>query len=405
MPKDDSSGYLRLSQFLELQSQWHGARDVAELCHRICRSASLLLTTPSVAIGLAVEGKPYGLVAGEGRWMRLEAQSRSVDSLLRNARATGIPQLRAKPEETVGIFPFRAPSVEGCLHVSVPRPVFQSREITFLRFLASLCGITLSGRAHIQQAVAAAEVELAPPDAQARRYVAMAVHDLRNPLNVVAGYTALLQENSLGSLTEEQREAVEAIGRQCQVLLSAVDQLIELDRLGCGRREISTSRFVLGGLFEDLRATCFPGCNGQIRWPGPEAAFEVQSDRRRLFSIVQNLIDNALKHAPGGEVIVDCTRVNGNLVIDVRDGGPGLDAELRAQIVAQAQTGREVAPRSGLGLYTVASHVHALGGSLNVECSDAGGTTIRVSIPPERAGRLLPSADAAPEQSPAYARS
>ena len=269
---------------------------------------------------------------------------------------------------------------------------FDPDEIAFLRFLATLCGVVLGARAQTE-----ATLPSAPPatqtataaDAPARRYVAMAVHDLRNPLNVVAGYTALLEEGSLGPLSPEQREAIEAIGRQCYVLLTAVDQLIELDRLGRGRQELSMSSFVLRGLFDDVRTTCFPRCNGQVRWPGPESAFEFQSDRRRIFSIVQNLIDNALKHAPGSAVLVDCKRSAGALIIDVRDQGPGLDAEMRAKIVAQAQTGAEAAPRSGLGLYAVASHVHALGGSMNVECGDAaGGTNIRVSIPGERSGRV-----------------
>jgi sensor histidine kinase regulating citrate/malate metabolism len=74
-------------------------------------------------------------------------------------------------------------------------------------------------------------------------------------------------------------------------------------------------------------------------------------------------------------------RIGDHLVLDVRDHGPGLDAELRAALVIQAQTGSETAPRSGLGLYTVASHVHALGGAIEVGTRAPGGTTIRVRVP------------------------
>ena len=407
MPTDDSHSYLRLTQFLDLESQWHGARDLGELCHRICRTTSLLLDTPSVAIGLTRVGRAYAIIAGEGRWSRQAVDPLPADGLLRNARTTGTPQLRSKGDESLGVFPFRTPRIEGCLHVGLPRPVFRPEEIAFLRFLAALCGVVLGARAQSEAPVAVespAAATNAAPDAPARRYVAMAVHDMRNPLNVVAGYTALLEEGSLGALSPEQREAIEAIGRQCHVLLSAVDQLIELDRLGRGRHEVSMSSFVLRGLFDDVRNTCFPRCNGQVRWPGAESAFEFQSDRRRIFSIVQNLIDNALKHAPGSDVVVDCKRADGALIIDVRDHGPGLDAEMRAKIVTQAQTGAETAPRSGLGLYAVASHVHALGGSMSVDCADTGGTSIRISIPGERSGRVLTHMPPAPVDETAETR-
>jgi signal transduction histidine kinase len=409
MPSDDSHSYLRLTQFLDLESRWHGARDLRELCHRICRTASLLLDTPSVAIGLTHAGRPYSLMAGEGRWSHQDSERLPADGLLRNARTSGTPQLRSKGEESTGVFPFRTPTIEGCLHVAMTRPVFRPDEIAFLRFLAALCGVVIGARAQsdapLSAAPSATATAAAAADAPARRYVAMAVHDLRNPLNVVAGYTALLEEGSLGSLSPEQREAIEAIGRQCHVLLTAVDQLIELDRLGRGRHELCLSSFMLRGLFDDVRKTCFPRCNGQVRWPGPESAFEFETDRRRIFSIVQNLIDNALKHAPGSDVLVDCKRSDGTLIIDVRDRGPGLDAEMRTKIVAQAQTGVETAPRSGLGLYTVASHVHALGGSMSVECGDPGGTSIRISIPGERSGRVLTHTPPTPIDETAETRS
>jgi signal transduction histidine kinase len=302
---------------------------------------------------------------------------------VRTALATGTPQLRSKGNQSFGAFPFQAQGVQGCVQVSIARALFHASEVTFLRFLATLCGTVIGNR--LQSGVAAAAAESSgPPDAPARRYVAMAAHDLRNPLNVVAGYAELLNENNLGALTPEQQEAVRAISRQCKTLLSTVDQLIELDRLASGSGELQVSQFLVRTLFDDVRSLCFPQSNGSIRWPGAEAAFDFQSDRRRIFSIVQNLVDNSIKHATGSEVVVDCTRAAGNLVIDVRDEGPGLDAELRAKIVAQAQTGSEIAPRSGLGLYAVASYVHALGGTLSVESGPTKGTTFHVVIPGKR---------------------
>jgi signal transduction histidine kinase len=384
MSTDDVSTYLKLSQFLELEGQWLGAADPAELCHRVCRTAAMLLDTPDVAIGLEPPGKPYALVAAEGSWQSTTPNVGATAGLLHAARTTGTAQLKSTGDQSAGVFPFKAANgLRGCLQVRVPRPAFRVLEISFLRFLASLCAIIISGGA--VPSLGAEQADRNGPhvrDSTARRYVAMAVHDLRNPLNVIAGYAALLQDESLGSLNEHQSEAIDAIGRQVQVLLSAVDQLIELHRMSGGVATQATALpFDVRGLFDDVRTTCFPNAGERVAWPGHEAGFDFCGDRRRVFSIVQNLVDNALKHTDGGPVAVDCTRANGHLTIEVKDHGPGLDAELRHTLTSHAQSGIELAPRSGLGLYTVATYVHALRGTAEIECPQGGGTLIRVRIP------------------------
>jgi len=388
MAPDDTSAYLRLNQFLELEGEWAESCSADEVCHRICRTTALLLDIPCVAIGLDVPQAPYGLVASEGDWNGNGADGNGVCALASAARASHAPRIESRGGDVVGAFPFTAsPDLGGCVHVRVTGRSLRDGEISFLRFVASSTGLMLRARMQRESAPRNGGPNHhadEPPisESAARRYVAMAVHDLRNPLNVIAGYTALLDEESLGDLTAQQREAVDAIKRQARVLLSSVDQLIELDRMPRTRSELSPSRFEVGQLFEDLRTTCFAHCATSLHWPGSEATFDFTSDRRRLFSIAQNLIDNALKHAHGGDIVIGCTRRNGHLTLRVCDQGPGLDPELRAKLINHAAHGTESAPRSGLGLYTVASHVHALRGAIAIDVAESGrGTDIRVSIP------------------------
>jgi len=382
--EDDPSSYLRLAQFLDLQSKWRGCHDLAEMSRQIIRTAAAVLDAAGVGIRIARKGEAASIRTQAGRWPDPDPHPAMNDELAAAARASGTPRLRAEGEETRGAFPFVLSGERtGVVLVRIPRPALSLGEISFLRFVATLCSTVLDapGVAPTPVYEPHAALDSRGIERAARRYVAMAVHDLRNPLNVVSGYAALLEEESLGALSPEQREAVDAIGRQTKTLLSVVDLLIDLDRMTAAGSRLEPSRFEVGALFEDLRRTCFPQANGQVQWPGSEAGFEFTSDRRRLFSIVQNLIDNALKHGGDGSVIVACTRIGDQLVLDVRDHGPGLDAELRAALVIQAQTGSETAPRSGLGLYTVASHVHALGGAIEVGTRAPGGTTIRVRVP------------------------
>jgi signal transduction histidine kinase len=396
MTDTDASAYLRLNQFLELEKHWLTASSRTELAHRICHTAASLLDAPGVALGIAGPGDSFEILASQGTCRESAAddvQKAGFDSAVNGST----PRLESSDDGSVGVFPFHVGTGgEGRLYVRLSRPVFRDLEISFLRFLASVAGLvmrTWSESNADEDAQAGGVASHAGPngapvngvsETAARRYVAMAVHDLRNPLNVIAGYTALLDEETLGTLTVQQREAVDAIKRQSRTLLKAVDHLLELDRMPKTPQR-AVSRFEVRELFDELRRTCFAHSTARITWPGPEVAFDFSCDRRRLFSIAQNLIDNALKHTADGEIVVSCARSNGCLVLNVRDQGPGLDPDLRSTLITHANSGVETAPRSGLGLYTLASHVHALNGEIEIEAGESGtGTDIEVRIPMKR---------------------
>ncbi len=409
MNSQHPTDYLRLSQFLELESQWlsglnqpgcSDSDDKSELAHRICRTAVILLDPIAVAIGLSSSERGYRILAADGAWSLADNGSThapaAADSMAMAARAlsTGTAQLKSRGELSDGIFPFTAGAqTTGCLHIRIARPLFDGPEVSFLRFLASATGMVLAGGlaslASPQQALSQPRRDTRasePSEQQARRYVAMVVHDLRNPLNVVSGYSGLLEDQSLGPLTDEQRDAVTAISRQVTSLLGVIEQLIDLDGLLSPSGAPHVETFEARSLFEGMRSSCFPHAEARVRWPGPESAFEFSTDRRRLFSIVQNLVDNALKHTSDSPVALECTRQAGELVISVADHGAGLAPQHQATLLGRNPSTSDPTKRSGIGLYAVACYAHALGGRIQINSSDENGTTITVRLP-----RLAPS--------------
>jgi len=373
----DSNRYLRLSQFLDLQARWMGTAQRAELAHRIQQTVRLLVPSDEVDIRLlpggqgaptatAVDGSPLARDAG----------------LVRRALTSMSPQLQSRGDNAVGIFPFGAATgVHGYLRIVIPRPLFEGVEVAFLRFVASLSGVVLGAPAQAGDAAQRVPGEEPAPETDARRFVAMAVHDLRNPLNVISGYGELLADGTLGPLSAEQQEAVAAINRQLAGLSGLVDRLIDFDRLARAESTVTATKFDVRALFDEIRERCFGASALPVAWPGAEAGFEFVTDRRRLFAIIQNLVDNAVKHAAGEAVTVACSRRDGRLEISVTDRGPGL-----APGVKIALTDREACERlrergNGLGLYTVACYVKALGGRLEVRSPEAGGTEIALSLP------------------------
>jgi two-component system phosphate regulon sensor histidine kinase PhoR len=211
------------------------------------------------------------------------------------------------------------------------------------------------------------------------RSIAMVVHDLRNPLGVIAGYVSALSDGNLGLLSAEQENALHAVDRQVQVLSTSIEQLLELDRVERHPSAQSSVRFDLDEFFSELRETRFAHLERRIVWPGPESRFAFVGDRQRIASIVQNLIDNAIRHGGGGVVRVDCTRRSTQLVLTIVDGGPELPAEVRAALVTPSHE-RDLSA-SGLGIHIVTRHLLHLGATVAVRGAVQGGNEIEVSIP------------------------
>ena len=380
----DTGRTLRLSQFLELHSRWLGGADANELAHRIRTTVSLLLDTENVELTtISDRGDPTSSTSTTLPLGTPGAQLTTRQSTLeRKALATMSPQLQGAGDRANGAFPFAAGAhLRGCLHVTVPRPLFEGTEVVFLRFVAWLAGLVIAS-APEGKAKAPQGLDAVGSETDARRYVAMAVHDLRNPLNVISGYGSLLADETLGKMAPEQADAVDAINRQVAVLLGLIEQLIDFDRLASAETSLAPSVVRLRELFDELRERCFASTSAPVSWPDAEAAFDFVTDRRRLFAIVQNLVDNALKHGGAAPVSVTCTRRDGRLVVTVADRGPGLPLAVKQALADRDASDRLRGRGAGLGLFTVACYVKALGGKLDVRTPEEGGTVLEVTLPP-----------------------
>lgn len=212
------------------------------------------------------------------------------------------------------------------------------------------------------------------------RFVADAAHELRGPigavradLEVAAAYPDQVDQGAA------VREALVDVDRLQEV---AVD-LLALARLEAGekpRREILPFFEVMAG----------------VRAP-TTAAFTVEGDlaalvlgsRTQLARMVQNVVDNAARHAESA-VILRIGQFDGAVVLRVDDDGPGIPAEDRDRVFTPFHRLDEDRSRdgggSGLGLAIVAEIVRAHGGSVRVEDGPRGGTRLRIELPAVVAG-------------------
>ena len=225
-------------------------------------------------------------------------------------------------------------------------------------------------------------------------FLATASHELKTPLAVIGGFAELLAGDRMDD-PQMRRQALDTIVTRSKQLTSIVERLLLASRIDAGGLRIVTETVDVVGIGRERVAAIGAVSERDITWRTSRPIPPVQAEPVALATVIDHLIENAVKYSPDGglievEVDVDETHVT----VDVADHGIGMsptDAEHCFQPFWQAErTDTRRFGGSGIGLYIVASLVQAMGGEVSVPRAIPGtGTTIRLTL--RRADR--PAAD------------
>lgn len=213
-------------------------------------------------------------------------------------------------------------------------------------------------------------------------FLARVSHDLRTPLASIIGFAELLQSDS-HLMAGEQNDYVEAIYRNSQSLLALINDLLDLSSLELGRLPLHPAPVLLTELLADLRAATQPvlaQAGLTISWPDATllAGRNAVLDRRRMFQVLVNLVDNARKFTPrGGHVVITLEPQDEDLVFTIADTGPGISEAQRDKLFRPYAHRLDSVPRSegvGLGLAIVKAIVDRHGGSITLDRRSSGGS-------------------------------
>lgn len=227
---------------------------------------------------------------------------------------------------------------------------------------------------------------LAEVDRLRRRFLADASHELKSPLSSVKALAQSLLE------TNEQdigvyREYLADINSEMDRLARIVDHMLQLTRLEEGGGPLVKENTAVAGLVEHvlllLRPLAEEGGVALQTDIDPGLSWPVHPD---LFTgILFNLVDNAIRHTPGGTVTVEAHVKKKNLIVRVADTGEGIPAEELPHIfdrfyrVDKARS--RVTGGTGLGLAVVRQAVHRHGGSIKVTSRPGEGTIFTLVLP------------------------
>jgi signal transduction histidine kinase len=231
------------------------------------------------------------------------------------------------------------------------------------------------------EAVAARERELA---AAKEFWAHTIVHDLRGPLNVIAGFTELLNSGRLGELSAEQRAAILQIAGSSAHVIGQVQDILDVFRLEQSALTLSGQRVVVWAVLTSAAAAARQPdrpVEVQVRIE-PGCDEEIVADRRLLLRALDNLLQNAYKHAGSGARVALSARrePDGLITFAVDDDGPGIPPAARERVFSTFAQGSMGKDGAGLGLTFCYLVAKAHGGRVWVETSPLGGARVCLAI-------------------------
>lgn len=231
------------------------------------------------------------------------------------------------------------------------------------------------------------ERELRAANRTKDRLLSIIAHDLRAPFANLVGLSQTLSENFEGLSDGDRREFLDLLHRSALGSMELVDNLLEWTRSQSKRLEAQKVNIRLfnlvrevGYFFSELAFRKGLELENQI----PEE-FEMTADPNMLQAILRNLVSNAIKFTETGRVSVSCRTEGGEVLIDVRDTGRGMDPHLLDQALEGDQMtsrpGTAQESGAGLGLFLVREFCEAQRGRLSARSQPGEGTTFTVTLP------------------------
>jgi len=219
-------------------------------------------------------------------------------------------------------------------------------------------------------------------------FLANMSHEIRTPMNGIIGFSELLKTPGLGA--EDMEKYIKIIQESGARMLNTVNDIIEVSKIESGLVEIKNVQFdVLDSLdklfrFFEIEAAQ-KGLLFRVQNNFSESELEVFFDRVKFESIVSNLVKNAIKYTPEGEISISMDLEGDYLIIAVKDTGIGIPVDRQNAIFNRFEQAdiadRDAYEGSGLGLSITKSYIQMLNGEIHVESSVGAGTTFLVRIP------------------------
>ena len=359
-------------------------------------------------------------------------QRPEVDSALKGIPATAVRRVLVNQRVLYAAVPIRATTgqITGIVYLATPLPaaglpanlLWQLLGAVVLAvLLATLVGYFLArqitrpleGLAQAAQSIAGGNLKVQAPtderiaelhdlgqtfndmaaslrqsDEAKKAFIADVTHELRTPLTVIKGTVETLEDGALDDL-EGRGPLLASMQRETDRLIRLVNELLILTRADAGALQLEMRPLDLGALVNErceLFANLATRQNIVIRKAGYYPALRVLADSDRLSQVLDNLLDNAIRHAgPGTGITVEIMESGTGAECSVRDQGAGIPAEhlpfIFERFYRVDKSRQRTSGGTGLGLAIARALIQAMGGRIWAESVEGKGTSITFWLP------------------------
>ena len=219
-------------------------------------------------------------------------------------------------------------------------------------------------------------------------------HDIRTPMNVILGYAQLMENELNGKDIPETLEHLEKLQQSGNLLLSIINNVLDMARIESGRMEIDENYCQIEAVWKSLFAVFDEKArkkNILLHYTMNVEHEHVLTDVTKVKEILVNILSNAIKYTPaGGSVMVDVDELPcdeyGYMIVRIRvnDTGIGMSPDYMTKIfdafTREQNTTKSKIAGTGLGMSIVKNYVDLLGGTIDVESELGKGSTFTVTL-------------------------
>lgn len=208
-------------------------------------------------------------------------------------------------------------------------------------------------------------------------------HEIRTPLNAIIGFNDLLNDADAEFSEEERSELLGHLHTNTYLLLTLVNDVLDLSKLESGNYSISLSSVVLPELCQStLAGVAHRVAEGvRLELKQPDTEIILNTDAQRLQQILTNLLVNACKYTSQGSIVLAYEIAGTSIIFSVTDTGCGIDKEKGELIFQRFEKLNSMNPGFGLGLSICRSLTTLLGGKIYLDTQYTGGARFVVELP------------------------
>lgn len=218
------------------------------------------------------------------------------------------------------------------------------------------------------------------------RFISMAYHDLNTPLTTIQLSAEMLEDSELQKTPGTTNKNVARIKKAVSNMSELLDDILMLSKAESGKLSLNVNLLNVTEFCTSILEELQPIVTDKhlVTFLAQTESLLANVDAKLLHHLLTNLLSNAIKYSPnGGNVSLELSCENQQVIFCVRDEGIGLTAEYQGKLFQQFERGANVGKikGSGLGLCIVKHIVDLHGGTISVESAIGKGTTFIVTLP------------------------